>query len=74
MLVHKMRFDEELVTFKEWGETEKAKCTATVNPAGFLPVLTIDGKNYSEHISICRYLARQVWALMNSTVHVCVLL
>jgi glutathione S-transferase len=60
MLAHKITFDEELISFKDWEETEKAKCIATLNPAGHLPVLTMDGKNYSEHISICRYLARKV--------------
>ena len=60
MLVNKMPFDEELVSFADWGATEKAKCIAELNPAGVLPVLKIGDKTYAEHVSIVRYLARKV--------------
>ena len=60
MLANKMPFDEELVSFADWGAGEKAKCTAEQNPAGHLPVLIVGDKSYVEHVSIARYLARKV--------------
>lgn len=60
MLVNKMDFQEELVSLSDWEATEKARCPETLNPAGTLPVLTIGGRSYAEHVSICRYLSRRV--------------
>lgn len=60
LLVNKVSFDEQLVTFAEWHATMKALVIKELNPAGSLPVLLMNGKSYQEHVAICRYLARKV--------------
>ena len=64
LLVHKIPFEEELISLADWGATGKAACIKDLNPAGGLPVLQMGGRTYQEHVSICRYLARKVRACL----------
>lgn len=59
MLANKINFDEQLISFQDWGAGEKAKCIEQDNPAGGLPVVTIGDKKYAQHIAINRFLARK---------------
>jgi Glutathione S-transferase, N-terminal domain len=65
LLANKIPFTNELVTFQDWGSSEKQKLIDEgTNPLGHLPVLIVGDKHMPETIAICRYAAREVRACL----------
>jgi len=55
---NRVAYTDERTVFAGWDKTSVINDGR--NPAGHLPVATIDGKHYTEHISIARYVARRL--------------
>ena len=60
MLAHNVPFEENLIDLNSWQNGEKKRIQEEVNPAGHLPVLTVDGKNRAECVATMRYVATKV--------------
>lgn len=59
LLTHGVKYEEELINPQEnWADEKKRLIESGDNPAGTLPVIVVNGKYYSQHIALCRYLAK----------------
>jgi glutathione S-transferase len=60
LLATGIAFEEDKVAVSDWPETKQKLVASGVSPAGYLPVLTVNGKHLTEHHAIMRRFSAQL--------------
>jgi glutathione S-transferase len=58
MLSNNIDFTEDLIDMKDWPARKAELIKSGANPAGNVPIIELDGKVLTQHVSTMRYLAK----------------